>query len=301
MSWEKLTQDITFYAFYVASKVGKTSLTVTVDVWEHTRTGVATEIVSGGSATEIGDGLYKYVLSSASVDAVGEYIAVFKTADSSVDQQHLPALWIVGRSGVENLDAAVSSRLPTASYSAAPAVADVADAVWDEALSGHAVAGSSGAALSAAGGAADPLLNDVPGSYAQGTAGYVLGSISPAQVTIASPVATDGTTITVVRGDDYLVANSRSLTFTGTSWPTLTDGTVVLKAKLKTGRGAQTATVQSYNAAVTGAQACRVELTDTQTAALSPGLYAYDLEATLSGGAVVTLVQGEMTVIADVR
>lgn len=178
MSWEKLTQDITFYAFYVASKVGKTSLTVTVDVWEHTRTGVATEIVSGGSATEIGDGLYKYVLSSASVDAVGEYIAVFKTADSSVDQQHLPALWIVGRSGVENLDAAVSSRLPTASYSAAPAVADVADAVWDEALSGHATAGSAGAALSAAGGAADPLLNTVPGSYASGTAGAALGKVA---------------------------------------------------------------------------------------------------------------------------
>lgn len=326
MSWEKLTQDITFYAFYVASKVGKTGLTVTVDVWEHTRTGTATEVVSGGSATEIGDGLYKYVLSSGSVDAVGEYIAVFKTADSTVDAQHLPALWIVGRSGVENLDAAVSSRNATApldatatqaaaaaaltAYDAAtgsdvPSAATVADAVWDEALSGHATAGTSGAALSAAGGAADPLLNAVPGSYAQGSAGYVLGSISPAQVTIASPVTLDGTNVAIVCGDDYLAADSRSLTFSGTNWPVLnttpTAATVLLKIKLKTGRAAQSATVQSFTATVTGAAAVRVELTDVQTAALSPGLYAYDLEATLSTDAVVTLVQGEMTVLSDVR
>lgn len=294
---EQVGVGVAFYAFFVASKVGKTSLTVTCDVWRITEAGAATEVITGGSATEIGDGLYRYGLSAASVTAAGEYIAIFKTADSSVDAQHIPALWVVGRSGVENLDAAISSRNATTP----PTVGAVADAVWDEALAGHATAGSAGAALAAAGGAADPLTNSVPGSYAQGTAGYVLGSISPAQVTIASPVATDGTTIAVVRGDDYLAANSRALTFTGTSWPTLTDGAVTLKAKLKTGKGAQAAPVIEYAATVTGAQACQVELTDAQTAALSPGLYAYDLEATLSGGAVVTLVQGEMTVIADVR
>lgn len=320
MSWEKLTQDITFYAFYVASKVGKTGLTVTIDIWENTRSGTATEIVTGGSATEIGDGLYKYRLTSANVDAIGEYIAVFKTADATVDAQHIPALWIVGRSGVENLDAAISSRNAVAPLDAAgtqtaaaaaltaydaatgadvsaisvPSAATVADAVWDEALAGHAVAGSAGAALSAAGGAADPLTNAVPGAYASGTAGYVLGAINPAAVTVTSPVATDGTSITIIRGDDYANADGRAFTFTGATWPTLTAGSVALIVDVN-------GTATSYAGTVTGAQACRVEMTDTQTSALTPGAYDYDLQATLASGNIVTLVQGLLLVTADVR
>ena len=171
MSWEKLTQDITFYAFFVASKQGKTGITVTVDVWEHTRAGVATEIVNGGSATEIGDGLYKYVLSAASVDAIGEYVAVFKTADSSVDQQHIPALWVVGRSGVENLDAAISSRNATTP----PTANAIADAILDDQDVSAGVTVRE--ALAAAGSAADPLLNTVPGSYSNNTGGYALGRL----------------------------------------------------------------------------------------------------------------------------
>ena len=296
-----MTTAIVLYGVFMASKTGKTGLTPTVNARSIERaTGTVTSIASGASAFTVGDGVYGYQIAAATPQT-HDYIAVFITADATVDAQHVQAVWppLAGAWSAElaNLDAAISSRNATTP----PTVGAVADAVWDEALAGHATAGSAGAALAAAGGAADPLTNTVPGSYAQGTAGYVLGSISPAQVTIASPVATDGTTIAVVRGDDYLAANSRALTFTGTSWPTLTDGAVTLKAKLKTGKGAQAAPVIEYAATVTGAQACQVELTDTQTAALSPGLYAYDLEATLSGGAVVTLVQGEMTVIADVR
>lgn len=59
----------------------------------------------------------------------------------------------------------------------APTASNVADAVWDEALAGHVAAGSAGQALGAAGGAADPLLNAVPGVYAVGTAGYALGNL----------------------------------------------------------------------------------------------------------------------------
>ena len=284
---------LTFYAFFVASKAGKTGLTVTIDVYEKT---TATPIVSAGSATELGGGLYYYTLASGSVDASGAYVAVFKTADSSVDQQWIPALWVTDTE-LKNLDAAVSTRLPTSSYTAPttpPTAGAIADAVWDETLADHDTAGSAGVALSAAGGAADPLLNPVPGAYASGTAGYVLGAINPANVTITSPVATDGTAINIVRGDDYANADGRALTFTGATWPTLTSGTVALKV-------ATGATITTYTGTVTGAQACRVELTDTQTAALAAGVYAYDLEATLAGGSVVTLVQGTLRVAADVR
>lgn len=58
----------------------------------------------------------------------------------------------------------------------APSAATVADAVWDEALAGHAGAGSAGAALSAAGTAGDPWLTELPGAYASGQAGYIIGT-----------------------------------------------------------------------------------------------------------------------------
>lgn len=70
--------------------------------------------------------------------------------------------------------------------SAPPAASAIADAVWDEALAGHAGAGSAGAALSAAGTAGDPWSTALPGSYAEGTAGEILGGLS---VSTASAIA----------------------------------------------------------------------------------------------------------------
>jgi hypothetical protein len=313
MSWEKLTQDITFYAFYVASKVGKTGITVTADVWEHTRTGTATEVVSGGSATEIGDGLYKYVLSAASVDAVGEYVAVFKTADATVDAQHIPALWIVGRAGVENLDAAISSRNATApldatatqaaaaaaltAYDAAtgsdvPSVGAVADAVWDEALSGHATAGTTGAALSAAGGAADPLLNAVPGSYASGTAGNALGRIVGANITIQSPVSDDGDAIFITGGDDYLYADGRAVLLTwGDTHPSASGGSIKLTLT-------DDPSIE-YSGQVTAARAGYIEFTAAETTAIEAagkGLRNFRVQVTQSNGHKYSPLVGKMIV-----
>lgn len=55
--------------------------------------------------------------------------------------------------------------------------AQIADAVWDEALSGHLTAGSTGDALNDSGGAAsDPWNTALPGSYTAGKAGYILGT-----------------------------------------------------------------------------------------------------------------------------
>jgi hypothetical protein len=101
---EQQGNALTFLAFYTESKVGKTGLTVTCDVWEGT-----SEIITAGSAVEIGDGLYYYTLASGSVDASTNYVAVFKTATSSVDQQHIPALWVVGRTWVNRVDEAISA------------------------------------------------------------------------------------------------------------------------------------------------------------------------------------------------
>jgi hypothetical protein len=114
---EQVSNSVKFLAFYTASKQGKTGLTVTVDIYSPS----GTQIVTAGSATALGGGLYSYTLSTNN-SAEGEYAAIFKTADATVDAQHIPSLWVLGRAGVENLDAATSTRLPSSSYAAAPSV-----------------------------------------------------------------------------------------------------------------------------------------------------------------------------------
>ena len=114
---EQVSTSVKFLAFFTAGKTGKTGLTVTIDIYDPS----GTQIVTGGSATAVGGGLYSYTLSSNN-SSEGEYAAIFKTTDSTVDSQHIPSLWVLGRAGVENLDAATSSRLPSSSYAAAPSV-----------------------------------------------------------------------------------------------------------------------------------------------------------------------------------
>jgi hypothetical protein len=116
---EQVSTSVKFLAFYTASKQGKTGLTVAVDIYNPS----GTQIVTDGSATALGGGLYSYTLTSNN-SAEGEYAAIFKTTDATVDAQHIPSLWVLGRAGVENLDAATSSRLPSSSYTA-PANSDI--------------------------------------------------------------------------------------------------------------------------------------------------------------------------------
>lgn len=75
-----------FIAQYIASKLGKTGLTVTVNVY---RVSDQAQVVTGAAATEIGDGVYLYAWASADEDE--EYVATFATADGTVDQQMLMA------------------------------------------------------------------------------------------------------------------------------------------------------------------------------------------------------------------
>jgi hypothetical protein len=103
---EQVSTNIKFIAFFSSSKQGKTGLTVTVDIYNP-----AGELaVNSASATAIGGGLYQYTLTSGHSTA-GEYIAIFKTSDTSVDMQHIPSLWVLGRAGVEHL----TDRLDTVS------------------------------------------------------------------------------------------------------------------------------------------------------------------------------------------
>lgn len=295
---EQLSVAIKFAAFFVASKVGKTGLTVTVDVWRPD----GTQIITGGSATELGGGLYTYTLASGSVTSEGEYFAVFKTADATVDQQHIPALWVIGRAGVENLDAAVSSRLASAGYTAPPTAAAVADQVWDEAMAGHVAAGSTGEKLNAAGSASDPLTNTVPGSYGVGTAGYALGRIGTGTVTAVQPVSGDGQVLLLTRGDDYAQAEGRAIELSSEAWPDLTGLTsVTLTVRSRKSDAVLFTKVGTAPVVGAGSQTVRFEPAAADTAALEPvGLTAkFDVEAVLSTRKI-TIASGLVNVTEDI-
>lgn len=70
------------------------------------------------------------------------------------------------------LDAATSTRATPADV---PSAGSIAEAVWDEAISGHLTAGSTGNALNAAGSGGDPWSTTLPGAYGSGTAGKIIG------------------------------------------------------------------------------------------------------------------------------
>ena len=59
---------------------------------------------SSGGGGGGGGGLYKYQLTSANVTEEGEYICIFKTASTTPDQQHIPAIWCIQKAGVETLN-----------------------------------------------------------------------------------------------------------------------------------------------------------------------------------------------------
>lgn len=122
----------------------------------------------------------------------------------------------------------------------------------------------------------------------------VIAGIGGTDVTISSVIAEDGTTITIVRGDDYSASDSRAITWTGTTddqWPSLSGATLKFTAKNNMDSLSVTPTVTQP----TGTQAFRMELTNTDTEIMS-GRYKYDVQATLASGRVITLVVGEMVV-----
>lgn len=101
-------------------------------------------------------------------------------ADTSSDAHLTYADWENGGRLDLLLDAvkAKTDNIPASPASTGDIVsaATIADAVWDEAIAGHASAGSTGEALSAAGSAGDPWSTALPGAYSAGSAGYIIGT-----------------------------------------------------------------------------------------------------------------------------
>jgi hypothetical protein len=71
----------------------------------------------------------------------------------------------------------MAANVLTAAATALDFGAEIADAVWDEVMSGHLTGGSTGAALNAAGSAGDPWTTTLPGAYTGSQAGKMLADI----------------------------------------------------------------------------------------------------------------------------
>ena len=75
-----------------------------------------------------------------------------------------------------NVDATISSRMATFTYTTPPTAAAIATQVWSEALPGTYTSGQAGFKLNAAGSAADPWATALPGAYSAGSAGFIIGN-----------------------------------------------------------------------------------------------------------------------------
>lgn len=102
-----MAQDLIFHGQFIdkTNLDGETGLTVTIDVYRTTISdGTTSQVVTGGSCTETGGGIYRYRYASADL-SLYHYVANMKTASADVAQKHVAALGLVVP------DALVSSRL----------------------------------------------------------------------------------------------------------------------------------------------------------------------------------------------
>lgn len=133
---------------------------------------------------------------------VGDFTATMKTSIGTA----------VAASAVASVTAAVTI---TGDLSATMKTS-VENAVWDATMASHVTAGSTGAALNAAGGAGDPWITALPGAYAAGSAGFIVGNNINA--TISSRLAAANITLSggIVSADVKKV-NAITVNGSGTS------------------------------------------------------------------------------------
>lgn len=199
----------------------------------------------------------------------------------------------IGKS-LYNSFTAGTSVFTVAALANAPSGTLTAAAIWDLAYSGHTTASTFGALMLAAGSAADPWLTALPGGYASGTAGYLIGTDIPlikaktdlivtSAITVSVPVNTAGTTVTIIQGDSYKAADGRAISFTSVDWPSLIGATVTLRL----------AGSFDYTFTVTNATTVTRDFTSAETSILIPQTFDFVLRAILSDGDAVTLTGGK--------
>jgi hypothetical protein len=291
--------SVRLWVFYQLKTDGSraTGLTVTLDVDKyHRTTGVRSRVETGVSAVEGANGVYSYTVANVSDIATYDYVGVFMTAATTVIAKDLPSLqqdFVAALSAVLTyLDAAVSTRLAAASYSAAPTAEANADAVWDEALSGHTTTGTAGKTLATAGAATDPWLNEVPGSYVAPQSGYYISRLALNTVALTANFDPETKEMRYRYGDDYSAVENRSTVFT--TLLDLTNGGVNWNVRTESGLVVVPCTLL-------GAHSYDLGPTAAQIMAVGVGVWPYDLEMSLSNGHTVTEIAGTVAIAEDVR
>lgn len=195
---------------------------------------------------------------------------------------------------------------------AADAASEIAAAVVARTLTGSEASNTVGGKLNAAGSAGDPLTNAVPGGYTSGTAGWYLGQletirdktllITAENVSFTTPTDPLSGDLTIVRGDDYTVTSGRALPeWSSDDWAAF-DLTSAASITFRARTRYSEMVFETAGAALSDTQV-RVELTSAETGDFAAGrdAYHFDLEAVLASGDVVTLAQGRIHVLEDVR
>lgn len=145
-----------------------------------TQLNLATQTVGGahsdGGFVEIDPtnmpGMYRLDLSDTIVDTAGSATLMLKGATNMAPLTL--ELQLTGFNPSLALATPTNITAGTISLTSA-ALTDIEDAVWDADLSSHLTAGSTGFALNAASSAGDPWATALPGGYAPGEAGYIVG------------------------------------------------------------------------------------------------------------------------------
>jgi hypothetical protein len=144
------------------------------------------------------------------------------------------------------------------------------------------------AVVAALGDIADPLLVDTPGDYPVGSAGWRIGKIGTAEVTVISPLSGDSA-LELVKGDSYTQAFARQLEWQSDDWPVLSGTDLDATVEFDDGRVIVTADIAAVDRVT-------AELTSADTNSLGEGIYDYSVVVS-SGEERMTLVRGKCTVI----
>lgn len=309
-----MTQPIVLYGGFAKGVNPVTGLTVTVNVYRVTRaSGATTQIVTGGAATEVGDGAYLYAVAAADLQTY-DYLAAFKTT-GDVDAKTIwavyPALANAYSTELARLDATISSRNAvapldsTATQAAAAAaisaaavatgaeVAAVADALLDdeEVSSGVSVR----QALAAAGSAGNPWLEAMDTTtYPAPLAGYYLQRLANGKVELVAVFDPATMELSYYYGDDYANADGRAQLF-ATTHDLSAAGTTVTWRVLRAG------TVIEVDCEIVSASQYLLAPTAAELAEIGVGTWQYDLEMLLAGERSVTEIAGLVRIRKDVR
>ena len=82
-------------AQFTESKLGKTGLTVTVNVYRVLTDGTSSTVLSNQAAFAVGQGVYGFLVPAASNTTGGLIVCVFSTATTTVDRREIVSGWVV--------------------------------------------------------------------------------------------------------------------------------------------------------------------------------------------------------------